>query len=477
MPAAIPLAMVGGTIASSIFGAHAATSAANAQVDAANHAADLQSQDANKALDFNKMQYGNALNMGMPYYNMGTASLGKLGFLMGLHPQTGMPPGVVNPNAPPTGATGPNVQNLKGIIDSGGLENFLANRGGGGTFNRFNAAMPQGGMAMMQPNSLPGSPAPGGTAQQGHPGSILQGLLPGEGGHPGGAAGMIQLGPDGKPIGNGTQDVNPLPNGVNLGGPTPNGGTPGDPNPLPNGVNLGGPTPTPATTNQGGTGQVPQTGDPQGLGDGGIQEQLRQQGGLDFSGGNNSGNFGGEGSLSQNFGEQWKAPNAVTEQNDPGWQFRMNQGLQAYQNSAAARGKLLSGDTAKGLNDYAQNSASGEFQNVYNRSLNDYTTRYNAFNQDQNTQFNRFATLAGLGQTAAGQLANVGLGTAGINADTLLRSGQMIGQDYQNAGAARGSGYVGQANAITGGINGVSNLAMMLAMMKNGGASAGSNGV
>src|SRR6478736_1869672 len=102
-------AIIGGTaaagIASSAIGAHAAGSAANAQVDAANRAADLQHQDAEQALDFNKLQYGNSLNMLSPYYNMGTASLGRLGFLMGLNPGTGLPAGVVNPNAPPAPPT------------------------------------------------------------------------------------------------------------------------------------------------------------------------------------------------------------------------------------------------------------------------------------------------------------------------------------------------------------------------------------
>src|SRR6478609_1174711 len=121
MPAAIPLALIGsavGGVASAAIGSSAAKSAANAQVDAANNAANLQHQDAQAALDFNKLQYGNSLNLMAPYYNTGTASLNRLGFLMGLSPQTGLPGGVVNPNAPATSSP------------------IFA--GGGGTFNRFN---------------------------------------------------------------------------------------------------------------------------------------------------------------------------------------------------------------------------------------------------------------------------------------------------------------------------------------------------
>lgn len=428
-----------GSIFQGIFGSNAANNAATVQANASDHAADLEKQSADQALAFNKQQYGNALSMGMPYYNMGTSSLGRLGFLMGLNPAQGMPPGVVNPNAPPA----PQGSTLDGSqFDPDTLARLRALRGGtaGGPrpMTGNSAMLPAGQNPFTNNPTLPGTPgtmtnpdvgrfAPGGTQS-----ATAQGN-----------AGMLQLGPDGKPTGT-TPDF------------TPPGGS----------LNL---NPTTATTNQGGTGQVPQTGGNTLTGNIAPPPNLNGEAMFnpnDPNQGTNPAGGGTFGSLAQNFGEQWKAPTGVTEVNDPGYQFRINQGLQAFQNSAAARGKLVSGDTAKGLNDYAQNSASGEFQNVYNRSLNDYTTRYNAFNQDQNTQFNRFAALAGLGQTAAGQLANVGLGTAGNNSNILLNSAGQIGQDIQNAGAARGSGYVGSANAINGAIgSGTSNIAQLLAMM------------
>ena len=48
---------------------------------------------------------------------------------------------------------------------------------------------------------------------------------------------------------------------------------------------------------------------------------------------------GGFGSLLKGWqGGDFQAPTAATEQNDPGYKFRLSQGMEALQNSAAARG-------------------------------------------------------------------------------------------------------------------------------------------
>ena len=135
------------------------------------------------------------------------------------------------------------------------------------------------------------------------------------------------------------------------------------------------------------------------------------------------------------------APTDVTEQNDPGFQFRLQQGLKAIQNSAAARGSLLSGGTLKALNNYAQGSASDEYSKVFDRSFQQYLQRYNEFQNNQTNKFNRYASLAGIGQNAANTLTQAGQSAANNNASILLNSGAQIGQDLQNAAAARASGY------------------------------------
>lgn len=175
------------------------------------------------------------------------------------------------------------------------------------------------------------------------------------------------------------------------------------------------------------------------------------------------------GFLTQPFTEQFQAPDAITEQNDPGFRARLNIANEMLSNSAAARGNLLSGGFAKELSDYNQNQASAEYGNVYGRAHQAYTDRYNIFKQNQADIFNRYASLAGIGQTSAGQLTSAGENFGNNASNILLTSAGQIGQQLNNAGAARASGFVGGANAIQGGINGISNLAMMAALLRNQG--------
>jgi hypothetical protein len=57
---------------------------------------------------------------------------------------------------------------------------------------------------------------------------------------------------------------------------------------------------------------------------------------------------------------------------DPGYQFRMDEGRKALERSAAKRGTLRSGATLKGLIDYGQDMGSQEYQQAYNRRLQQY---------------------------------------------------------------------------------------------------------
>jgi hypothetical protein len=57
---------------------------------------------------------------------------------------------------------------------------------------------------------------------------------------------------------------------------------------------------------------------------------------------------------------------------DPGYQFRLDEGTRRLQARAAAGGLLRTGRTLKELMDYGQNAASEEYQKAYNRRLKEY---------------------------------------------------------------------------------------------------------
>lgn len=57
-------------------------------------------------------------------------------------------------------------------------------------------------------------------------------------------------------------------------------------------------------------------------------------------------------------------------QNSPGYQFALNQGLNAINADAAAKGQTLSGNTMEGINNYAQGTASQQYNNYVNQLQN-----------------------------------------------------------------------------------------------------------
>lgn len=63
--------------------------------------------------------------------------------------------------------------------------------------------------------------------------------------------------------------------------------------------------------------------------------------------------------------------------NDPGYDFRLGQGRQALEQSAAARGVLNTGGTLQDLINYGQSFASNEYDNAYQRALGTYQTNFN----------------------------------------------------------------------------------------------------
>lgn len=117
-------------------------------------------------------------------------------------------------------------------------------------------------------------------------------------------------------------------------------------------------------------------------------------------------------------------------QQDPGYTFRMQEGMKALERSAAARGGLLSGSTLKGAQRYGQDLASQEYMNAFNR-----------YQAERNARLNPLQSLAGVGQTATNQLGQAGQAMA-----------SNVGQALGAAAQARASGYVGGASALSQGL-------------------------
>lgn len=142
-------------------------------------------------------------------------------------------------------------------------------------------------------------------------------------------------------------------------------------------------------------------------------------------------------------------------QQDPGYAFRMSEGLKALDRTAAARGGMLSGAALRGATRYGQDMASQEYTNAFNR-----------YQTNRSNQLNPLQSLMGSGQTAANQV-----GAAGQN------YANQAGQNYMNAGNARASGYVGSANAWSNAIGNAYNQynqnQMMNQMFPQGGGTAG----
>lgn len=78
--------------------------------------------------------------------------------------------------------------------------------------------------------------------------------------------------------------------------------------------------------------------------------------------------------------EAFHGPTAASVLSDPSYTFRRDQGQQALEQSAAARGVLNGGGTLADILKYGQNFASTEYSNIWNRDLGAYDTNTkNAF--------------------------------------------------------------------------------------------------
>jgi hypothetical protein len=123
---------------------------------------------------------------------------------------------------------------------------------------------------------------------------------------------------------------------------------------------------------------------------------------------------------------------------DPGYAFRMKEGMNAMNATAAARGGLISGNALKAGQVYGQELGSQEYQNSFNRYLSNYANSQNTFQLNRNNLLGPLQFLSGQGQASATNTAsNIGANAA---------SNAALSTGAANATAA---GQVGAANAYT----------------------------
>ena len=111
---------------------------------------------------------------------------------------------------------------------------------------------------------------------------------------------------------------------------------------------------------------------------------------------------------------------------DPGYAFRLSEGMKALSHKAGSRGGLVSGTTMKGMADYIGGSASQEYGNAF--------ARYQA---ERAARLQPLGNLMSSGQAAASNQA-AGAGNYATNA----------GNAITGAGAATAAGTLGAANTL-----------------------------
>jgi len=152
--------------------------------------------------------------------------------------------------------------------------------------------------------------------------------------------------------------------------------------------------------------------------------------------------------------EKWEEFGQDDFEQDPGYHFRMREGLKAINRQSGALGLAGSGATGKALQKYGQDLASQEFGAARARAMEDYKTRRGAAMEDYSVargeslsehqmaqqrldrDYNRLAGLAGTGQQSVHHITDLGTQIAGQKSNLI-----------QQGAAAQAAGVIGAAQA------------------------------
>lgn len=136
----------------------------------------------------------------------------------------------------------------------------------------------------------------------------------------------------------------------------------------------------------------------------------------------------------------------------PGYQFAMNQGLQALERRAGAQGRLQSGQTGIDTLGFAQGLANQEYGNWLDRLGNPGTVINSAMGSEANT----LGSLAGLYTGAAGQKVDLAGGIASglMGANNQYAAGREKQEEAKGAGLGSLLGLVGKGIGMATGYGG-----------------------
>ena len=158
-------------------------------------------------------------------------------------------------------------------------------------------------------------------------------------------------------------------------------------------------------------------------------------------------------SLMRNFG-------AADFQTDPGYNFRLSEGLKAIDRQAAARGGLISGAGLKAAGRFGGDLASQEYGNAFNRFQTNRASQAGLFtdalNRERTRQMDEYGRLSDFTTRGANAAAGTGSSQAayGTNAANLMSQGaQAMGQGVIGAGQATAAGQMGAGNTYNNAIN------------------------
>jgi hypothetical protein len=147
----------------------------------------------------------------------------------------------------------------------------------------------------------------------------------------------------------------------------------------------------------------------------------------------------------------------------PNYQFMLEQGLGATRQgmNVGSPGSNVTTAATKFAEDYASNA----YQNALQNYMAQQAQGFNQYQTGLGNVYNRLASIAGLGQTATGQSAQLGAAT-GSNLSQLAVGG---------AGALAG-GQVGAANAMAGGLSNIGSSLTLASLLNRPAANAATAG-